>query len=785
MCAEGINETIDSQLQAMEQQPPEQTLTRQFTDRLRRFRQGVVEGARWLMTDETQETRCAAAEQKLGIETETQRLAECLPLLDLPFAELVALTGEKPVAHTFGIEAYTGWLEARLLAKQMQELDLGMMQRMHQELMRFDPTCHPGELRGADFLGFSSADFSPIQFDQEMIANVQAKDYLAIRWVDKEQRIGYLQYPSLYNQEFVRKSTDLMGQDRSKEYWTAKHTSEDSRQKMFVQNLFEGVVVDWYKQQRETANTEADKYALACEFYKRIVGIHPFEDGNGRFSRLMLGWCLQDLELGEGCVLDRVEVDLTLSDEEWTEEIRQGVERYNQFKSLAEGREDLTAREVLFEPHQLAFWENQYGMVPKPPDLGEYDHEKVRQWLKKFRAIEAEVSEKIRGSNLEVDSFQDENIMYGGFIGEAFRDQWGQPGRVRNDVLERHYTRKSVFRGGVMTTEPTPEILHLLATQPTTYEVSYRASTRQQFDPAELLKIPVETVRGVMGDYNRMLAHDLVIRRGEPNSTLDLRGIEEEERKLRASVFDSYDTESLSQGLREGSILAQNIDWHVQGREHDHEEHMMVSPGVSTSAEKRAAEYFLDYLRPKWGSNSDTGSNHSSLVVVARLPREGVISIPDRKHDEKEIYGSIDKQESEQLIIGGIDPISIETIYVYGNFGEVKFVLTRDDEGNTRIIDVLEKQVHEYPINSEAAVTRRAFTEDDLNQLALNLGIDLREQDEEIAGSDGKQKYTPASTIFSDDYEDDDDDWLEQQQDSFKAVAAATLLKFKDLKLFD
>ncbi|AMJ66805.1 Fic family protein [Hymenobacter sp. PAMC 26628] len=49
-------------------------------------------------------------------------------------------------------------------------------------------------------------------------------------------------------------------------------------------------LVDWYRQ--ETENSELHPVALAAEFHYRFVRIHPFDDGNGRMSRLLMNLIL-------------------------------------------------------------------------------------------------------------------------------------------------------------------------------------------------------------------------------------------------------------------------------------------------------------------------------------------------------------------------------------------------------------------------------------------------------------------------------------------------------------
>lgn len=82
-------------------------------------------------------------------------------------------------------------------------------------------------------------------------------------------------------------------------------------------------LVTWFEENRQ----HLDPIVLAAEFQRRFVSIHPFVDGNGRTSRLLMDRILQEFNLPSP-LIERFNDDIYETSEGWTQEIRIGIRRF-------------------------------------------------------------------------------------------------------------------------------------------------------------------------------------------------------------------------------------------------------------------------------------------------------------------------------------------------------------------------------------------------------------------------------------------------------------------------
>jgi hypothetical protein len=142
-----------------------------------------------------------------------------------------------------------------------------------------------------------------------------------------------------------------------------------------------GKLSDWYNNARRLPGR--DPYRVAAELQQRFVSIHPFMNGNGHTSRLLMNWALEREGLAPS-ILSDVDRDILSTPGQWADEVRAGS------RTFAE-REDLLRQSGadadpirIFSLQQLrdVYWDQ--GGVPL--EVGDY-HD-VGMWREFLKGLE-------------------------------------------------------------------------------------------------------------------------------------------------------------------------------------------------------------------------------------------------------------------------------------------------------------------------------------------------------------------------------------------------------------
>ncbi|MEU0541410.1 Fic family protein [Nocardia sp. NPDC005978] len=279
-----------------------------------------------------------AGTAELGLRTPGQRALEASLVIDRPLLEVAVIARQPSPELLFSKEEWAGYLAARTFTRKHTDTDLTVpfMTEVHQNISRFSK---PG--LGGEFVN---------QTDMRSCAQWTA---LTKQQVDVLQANPYVNYlpPGSVNTNFPHAII---------EYRTI--SPENARTEL--QSLCE-----WYNSAK--GEPGADPYRLAAELQQRFTSIHPWNDYNGRCSRLLMNWSLERHGMPPSAPND-FNNDLFSTPEQWTEEVRAGSElfreRSDRLARLGDAADPVTVFD-LKEEHYL-YTELGWPSAPFTPGAG-------------------------------------------------------------------------------------------------------------------------------------------------------------------------------------------------------------------------------------------------------------------------------------------------------------------------------------------------------------------------------------------------------------------------------
>jgi prophage maintenance system killer protein len=228
--------------------------------------------------------------------------------VDKPFYDKVAAefeAGNIPVRpeHTFEEDVFEDWQQAAELldanAKSGQPLTQEQVQLAHEAAMDWKLKSDPGEIRSKDIIGKGGLG--------------EAGDWSALT---PEQVNTLKRNPVINLLDVGAADAELTLREQADGYLTAviayppEQTVQGHLDEFFA----------WYGESLGTL----DPTELAATAQRRLVSIHPFVDGNGRVSRLVMDDALQRAGLPPALLADP-NLDIMVSKKDWIEQVRAGV----------------------------------------------------------------------------------------------------------------------------------------------------------------------------------------------------------------------------------------------------------------------------------------------------------------------------------------------------------------------------------------------------------------------------------------------------------------------------
>lgn len=236
-------------------------------------------------------TRQRSAE--LGLHTPAERAMESSLFIDEPLHELALLRRQANPGTLFGVREWAGYLDARAFARRYgdRELSIPFVNELHGRLAQFSDDPRVGLLEQSQRLGGLPSGLS-----EREKGIIDDNPFLKLLTPDD---FGFLKG------NFIS-------------YQTA--TADEAERALTA-------LCDRYNDAR--LQSGADPYRLAAEVQQDLVSIHPWGDYNGRASRLIMNWILENHGLSPSVIPD-FDRDILSTSPEWRDTVRSGSELFEE-----------------------------------------------------------------------------------------------------------------------------------------------------------------------------------------------------------------------------------------------------------------------------------------------------------------------------------------------------------------------------------------------------------------------------------------------------------------------
>lgn len=664
-----------------------------LTEVLRSQAQSLRERLSWARSrsettnDLKEKTRqeCRQLEEALGIHNSEQRILEAALFIDLPFLQLSLLRNDEHPEELFGLEAWKGWLSARVLSRKMDSLSLSHIKALHELLATNLPGNKRGQIRSESVAsGDASHPGASGFFTEDEHDALEQNPYLIVCPDRNRESHLYIFHPTMESKESLEKASLFLTPDQQRILQKSPDTA------LFVQYLLEEACA-WYIEASSQPNPRPAE-ELAAELQRRIISIHPYEDCNGRLSRLLMTWCLE--KHGQTpSIVAQSEKDLDVSFDQWVTWVRGGQRLHEALQERCTGASEAGPAEVFFSLQEIAFF--QVLFAPNfPPQSSDKPlrHKQVREYLASFAAASAAFRKNCEyQAPLGGDS---EPRITGGFIPPEYIALWGDTRPAAQEVSRARFFYPDVmtWRGGKCVDIKSPEDLLTFFQAPSGFTSSYDVSTKANISALSQKQIPLENVRRELEQHNAILAYDTSTFPDAlplpPKLQTTLSERVQEDKKL---ITDDHDLFTFQNAVERGTYLSLLLEAHTKGSTSG--DLMWLSPGVSTSTDEAAGYKFVPRLyRPE-------EKDSRGILIRSLLPKQGIYyspvlsSMPVTESYKPFMYdNSMLEAESEVLPMGGVDPNAIQTVEMFDPFEKKLIAFAQRTKRNALILVDLKSQ---------------------------------------------------------------------------------------------
>lgn len=599
---------------------------------------------------ETIEQQINASEKSLGIESDFDRQLEASLFIDKKFLSYALITGvtQRP-ERVFGDKAWADYLDGRLFARQYGKQDLtpDFIRELHTKLtQRSDPKI-PGRIRDVGVIGASYDDGKkPVTYTPEQIKAIEQNPLLSFRREppdDEASTTGFIVYPhpksGTETQEAIAKDLDEL--------------------------------CEWFNTAKKQGSY--NPHIIAGLLQHRLISLHPFLDGNGRLTRVLMNWSLEND--GEApSVIDNPGEDILTDEDTWISYIEQGSKQYQAIKKRQAALEEAGIGNInaLFDLGQdKAFYEYIFRHLKQAPPLptngDKHKHQVYEEFLADFKDEMSQFQEYMRVTSKIRTSDGEREVSQGGLITPEFMDfaSFRHTQVLPMELRKQLFTDTEAYRGGMVDGQIDDERLCQMFLGYSGVGTGYRALRRSHLPATSLQRVSQQVIRESMEYYNKMFASSY-FKKKHPD---------------RENPYASQPTpvRDLNTTVREHTAGGESI-WN--------------SPFASTSLNYGESRGWANRFYANYAKNAQHG-----VLFRTQLPREGMVMTFGQKFEGLTATGI--QHEYEALVAGGLQPASITGIEVYdkgSTHGNPGLRATRV-EADGRVSLVVEDRRGEFVVN--------------------------------------------------------------------------------------
>jgi hypothetical protein len=619
------------------------------------------------------EHHIANTEKELGIENDGDRLIEASLFIDRKFVNYALITGitDKP-ERIFGDNAWADYLDGRKFAVEFgnQDLTPGFILALHKKLTKRTNPKVSGEIRSSGVKGGSyDNEEEPVTLSQDQIRAIDENPLLSFKRVppdDEDSTTGFISYP---------------------------HSGKRSSIQASVEQDLEAICT-WFNDAKKQESY--NPHIVAGLLQQRLVSLHPFLDGNGTLSRVLMNWSLENDGVSPSVLVDPSQ-DILTDQETWIFQVSEGSRRYETMKKRQKAFQE-AGIESISGIASLGVDKEFYDRVfrylnvapPLPVDGNKHSHLVYEAYLSAFDEEMAKFQEYLSSKTVVETPDGPKEVTQGGFITPEFMQFMISQNILSapQDLRDQFFSDFEVYRGGMMDGEIDDEKICQLFSEFIGVGTGYRALRKANISATSQQVVPSHIIRESMDYFNSMLASSYL-------ST------------MHPDIPNPY-----TQGDDQVRLINTTVREHVSAGQS-----IWNSPFASTSLN---AEVSRDWAT-KFSAPYAKDANYGVLFKV-KAPREGtVMTFGADKLKALGMNSSLFEFEREVLVAGGLSPSLVVEVEIfergvdYSNPGIAAKKLITDKETQVIIEDSREEFVTRRtyvfnPVTSRFEFSRKELT---------------------------------------------------------------------------